>query len=156
MTAHPPGPDRSGPAGTCGGHSGLAAEARGLALAVLDRLQPALDRLRAPATDPVDPAGATADRADASAPRGGTDAETTGAGDPAAATCAGCPVCAVLALLRGERPELAARLAEQASGLLTVLRAALDEGVGAPAPAGPAPESGPAQRRVQHIPVDRR
>ena len=64
------------------------------------------------------------------------------------ASCASCPVCAVLAVLRGERPELGVRLAEQASGLLAVLRAALEE----PEPAArPAPQA----RVVQHIRVER-
>ncbi len=63
-------------------------------------------------------------------------------------SCASCPVCAVLAALRGERPELAVRLAEQASGLVTALRAAMEESAPAPEPARPA-------RTVQHIRVDR-
>jgi hypothetical protein len=42
-------------------------------------------------------------------------------------SCASCPVCALLALLRGERPELAVRLAEHAAGLLTVLRTLVEE-----------------------------
>ncbi|QGK69426.1 hypothetical protein GIY23_07715 [Allosaccharopolyspora coralli] len=37
-------------------------------------------------------------------------------------SCGWCPVCAVLAIMRGERPELTARLVEQLAGLLTVLR----------------------------------
>jgi hypothetical protein len=63
-------------------------------------------------------------------------------------------VCAVLAVLRGERPELAARLAEQAGGLVAVLRAALEEGAGA---APPAADTGPAtsRPRVQRITVAR-
>ena len=65
--------------------------------------------------------------------------------------CASCPVCAVLALVRGERPELAARLAEQASALLDALAAALEEPA-APGASEPAPA--PA-RRVQRIPVER-
>ncbi|MEJ2889032.1 hypothetical protein [Actinomycetospora aeridis] len=36
--------------------------------------------------------------------------------------CAWCPICALVAALRGEQPELTARLAEQASGLMTLLR----------------------------------
>ena len=63
-------------------------------------------------------------------------------------SCANCPVCAVLAALRGERPELAVRLAEQASGLVTALRAACEEGERPPEPARPA-------RVVQHIRVER-
>ncbi|MCD2190123.1 hypothetical protein [Actinomycetospora soli] len=36
--------------------------------------------------------------------------------------CTWCPVCALVAALRGEQPELTATLAEQASGLLVLLR----------------------------------
>ncbi|HEX4226263.1 MAG TPA: hypothetical protein VHZ97_28130, partial [Pseudonocardiaceae bacterium] len=43
------------------------------------------------------------------------------------ATCGWCPLCAGIAVLRGERPELAVRAAEHASGLLAVLRASLAE-----------------------------
>jgi hypothetical protein len=71
-----------------------------------------------------------------------------------AATCANCPVCAVLAALRGERPELAVRLAEQASGLLAVLRTALEEGDPGPHPEPAAPPPPPA-RPVQRIHVER-
>ncbi|GAA2895640.1 hypothetical protein GCM10010472_62790 [Pseudonocardia halophobica] len=54
------------------------------------------------------------------------DAARTGEGGTPS-SCASCPVCALLAVLRGERPELAARLAEHAAGLLTVLRALVEE-----------------------------
>jgi hypothetical protein len=117
---------------TCGGHSGVGEELRALVLTALDRIGPVLDRIRD---------------------------EQAAPGRPSEATCAVCPVCAVLAALHGERPELAARLAEQATGLLTVLRAALEEG--APAPADPPPSRAqpspghPAARRVEHIRVDR-
>ncbi|MGD9989768.1 hypothetical protein [Pseudonocardia sp.] len=134
MTA--PGPDAAGAGAdtggaSCGGHPGVAGEARTLLAGLIDRLQPALDRYAAapPGGDP-DPAG------------------------PAA--CASCPVCAVIAVLRGERPELAAQLAEHASGLLAVLRAALAEGAGAPPP--PDPSTGadePARPTVQRITVTR-
>ena len=112
----------------CGQH-GLAAELRALALAALDRWEPALGRARAAAGTGGDPRGA-------------------------------CPVCAVIAAACGERPELAARLAEQAAELLAVLRAALQEG-GGDRPDG-ADHGGdgvhppaPPPRRVQHIPVTR-
>ncbi|OLT09964.1 hypothetical protein BJF78_29675 [Pseudonocardia sp. CNS-139] len=106
---------------TCGRHDTLGEELRALVLTALDRVGPVLDRLR------EEPA------------------------TPGRGSCAACPVCAVLAALRGERPELAVRLAEQAAGLLAVLRAALDDE--APAPADPPPPA--AARRVQHIHVDR-
>ncbi len=67
------------------------------------------------------------------------------------ATCGWCPLCAGLAVLRGDRPELAVRAAEHAAGLLAVLRSALAEPATAPPPDGqPEPE------RVQHITVRRR
>ena len=44
-----------------------------------------------------------------------------------AETCAACPLCALMAALRGERPELVQRLAEHLGGLVTLLRSALDE-----------------------------
>ncbi|MHA6795355.1 hypothetical protein ACVGVM_17850 [Pseudonocardia bannensis] len=117
-----------------GAHAGLAGELRAFAITALDRLQPALERIRAEAAEPGDPA------------------------EPSAtpASCAVCPICALIAALRGERPELATRLADQVSGLLAVLRSALDEGAGAPGP-GPAEPAGPTgpARPVQHIPVHR-
>jgi hypothetical protein len=109
----------------CGGHAGIGEELRVFALTALDRIDPVLDGLR---SDPP---------------------------DDGPETCASCPVCAVIAALRGERPELAVRLAEHATGLVAVLRAALEEGAAPPAPteAG-APERPPA-RRVQRIRVER-
>ena len=116
----------------CAGHAGWGAEARGIAVAVLDRLEPALDQIRT---------GADA----------GAGAEPT--------TCGICPVCAVLAAIRHEHPELASRAAEQAASVLAVLRAALEEGDPAAAPApdpSPPPDPPPPpSRRVQHIPVER-
>lgn len=120
----------------CGGHDGLSVELRALALGTLDRLEPALHRLR------------------------------SDAGPGSGGTCAVCPVCAVIAVLRGERPELAVRMADQAAGVVAVLRAALEEGgVAAPGPdhAAPGATGGPdpdapvrPSRRVQRIPVRRR
>jgi hypothetical protein len=113
----------------CGDHEGLDAELRALARAALDRVTPVLDRVR-------------------SAPAGEAEASTQ--------PCAVCPVCAVVAALRGERVELAVRLAEHLSGLLAVLRSALDEGSGDPEPApDPSPPSEPERRVVQRIPVAR-
>ncbi|MBN9107744.1 MAG: hypothetical protein J0I34_03085 [Pseudonocardia sp.] len=116
---------------TCGGHPGVAGEARTLLAGLIDRLQPTLDRYATAAPAAGDP-------------------------DATPVACASCPVCAVIAVLRGERPELAAQLAEHASGLLAVLRAALDEGNGAAAP--PAPPAGtdqPSRPTVQRITVTR-
>jgi hypothetical protein len=107
----------------CGAHAGVGEELRALALTALDRIDPVLDRLRS------EPA------------------------EPGPQPCAACPVCAVTAALRGERPELAVRLAEHASGFAAVLRAALEEGTPTSATA-PVAEPSPA-RRVQRIQVER-
>ncbi|MCU1661369.1 MAG: hypothetical protein QOI36_1386 [Pseudonocardiales bacterium] len=114
--------------GGCGEHAGLSAELRALALSALDRLEPVLERMR------TEPTARTAE------------------------TCTACPVCVLIAALRGEHPDLAGRLAEHATGLVAVLRAALEEGVPAsessPAPE-PEPEPAAPARQVQHIPIDR-
>jgi hypothetical protein len=109
----------------CGDHSGLSAELRAFALSALGKVEPLLDRLR------VEPSGRTPE------------------------TCANCPVCALLAALRGDQPELAGRLATHAAGLLAVLRAALEEGAPASSGGPPDPEPAEPERRVQHIPIDR-
>jgi hypothetical protein len=89
-------------------------------------------------------------------------------GDPdeakaAGSACGWCPLCAIVAVVRGERPELVARLIEQLAQLVALLRAVLadrwepDEGVHmpgfrpAPRPADPRPSP-----RVQHVTVRRR
>lgn len=119
----------SGQAGGCAGHAGLPGEVRTALLGALDRLGPALDRLRTATAEP----------------------------DAADRPCEICPICALIAVLRGERSELAVRAADHAAGLVAVLRAALDEGVGAPGAAdesAPRNESAP-MRTVQHISVHR-
>lgn len=116
-----------------GCHSELPAELRALVTAALDRIAPMIERVR-------------------------TEPATAGP-----QSCAACPVCAVIAALRGERPELAVRLAEQAAGVLAVLRAALDEGTPTPTPGPAPPPDAPARRAgvtpggrtVQHIHVER-
>ncbi|KAA2256548.1 hypothetical protein F0L68_26300 [Solihabitans fulvus] len=121
---------------------GLTEELRLLLTAVADRAQPWLQRV-ATAAEP---------------------SESGESGQHDARTCGWCPLCAGMALLRGERPELAAKAAEHAVGLLTVLRAALREPAreprspqadGAPAeePATAAQQDSP---RVQRIEVRRR
>jgi hypothetical protein len=69
-------------------------------------------------------------------------------------TCGWCPLCNGVALLRGDRSELAAKAAEHLAGLVAVLRAALAE------PAAPVAEEKPPasaeEPRVQHIQVVRR
>ncbi|MDQ0380062.1 hypothetical protein [Amycolatopsis thermophila] len=85
---------------------------------------------------------------------GGTEATGEGAG----ADCGWCPLCAVVAVVRGEKPEFVARVLEQAAQVIALLRAVLadrwdpQEGVHMPGfqpPPRPRPESG----RVQRIPV---
>jgi hypothetical protein len=118
----------------------LAEEMRLLLDALAERAQPLLNRLAA--------------------------APTGEQGEHNPATCGWCPLCAGIAVLRGDRPELAVRAAEHASGLLAVLRDALAQRPQA-APEGPADESAPpapatppadepANDRVQHIQVRRR
>jgi len=132
----------------CPGHADLAEDVRHYAVKALSLLEPLVERLR------EQPAGA--DR-------------------PEPASCATCPVCAVITVLRGGRSELAVRLADRAAELLDVLRAALSEGAGATTAGGAAPAVRPARpacapmaatngsrrfrpdrdARVQHIDVSR-
>ncbi|MGW4488097.1 hypothetical protein ACWEOE_30150 [Amycolatopsis sp. NPDC004368] len=98
--------------------------------------------------------------------------EAAGAPDASEGSgCGWCPLCAIVAVVRGERPEFAARLLEQAAQLVALLRAVLadrwepDEGVHMPGfrpaprpaagPTGPADDPG-AVTRVQHIAVRKR
>jgi hypothetical protein len=106
-------------AGGCAGHGSLAEELRTYAGGALDALEPLVERIR---QQPV-----------------GTE--------PEPASCAVCPVCALITVLRGGRSELAVRLAEQAAELLRVLRTAMEEGMGAEPAAQPAaePPPGPGQ-----------
>ena len=56
-------------------------------------------------------------------------------------TCTGCPVCKLLAVIRGERPEVTAAFVDAASTVVSALRSLLAE----PGPDGPYPPSdGPA------------
>jgi hypothetical protein len=89
----------------CAGHENLADELREYAGGALNLLEPLVDRIREQVPDESAP-------------------------EPV--VCASCPVCALITVLRGGRSELAVRLAEHAAGLLAVLRAALEEGIGAP------------------------
>lgn len=78
---------------------------------------------------------------------------------PAAAgdACGWCPVCALVAAVRGESTELGRRLAGQGSGVLAAVRMLLDEhgdGTHAAAHAGAAPAAA-APVQVQRIPVRR-
>jgi hypothetical protein len=117
----------------CPGHANLADDLRDYAGGALDLLEPLVDRIREQVPDGAEP-------------------------EPA--SCAVCPVCALITVLRGGRSELAVRLAEHAAGLLAVLRAALEEGggsLGAPPqrPAGDrfAPGRPTADRPAEHDPT---
>jgi hypothetical protein len=78
--------------------------------------------------------------------------------------CGWCPLCAIVAVVRGERPELVARVVEQLAQLVALLRAVLadrwepEQGVHMPgfrpAPRPPADATVPV--RVQHIAVRKR
>jgi hypothetical protein len=77
--------------------------------------------------------------------------------------CGWCPLCAIVAVVRGERPELVARVVEQLAQLVALLRAVLadrwepEQGVHMPGfrPA-PRPADPREPPRVQHITVRRR
>ncbi|HEX7661071.1 MAG TPA: hypothetical protein VF444_16500 [Pseudonocardiaceae bacterium] len=131
----------------------LAEEARLLLDAVAERLQPWLERMVSEHRE-----------------------HEAAVGRPI--TCEWCPFCAGIAVLRGERPELAVRAAEHAAGLLAILRVMLTEPGATPGrstataapgasgdpdgtdrtdgsddrPGEPAPSESP---RVQRIPVRR-
>ena len=76
-------------------------------------------------------------------------------GDPATAhiatgapECTWCPICQLIAILRGDRPEISEKVAEAGASLVAALRAVLD--AAAAGPPGPAAET----HRVQHINLD--
>jgi hypothetical protein len=99
-------------------------ELRALADALLDRVEPWL--------------------------RAGAEPVEGPAGD---ASCGWCPLCALAATLRGERPELSRRLAEQGVGWLSAVRALLDAHDESCATTPPGPEEPVSASRVQRIPV---
>lgn len=70
-------------------------------------------------------------------------------------SCGWCPVCAVLAIMRGERPELTARLVEQLAGLLTVLRQFAAEHTREAEPSAPSQDEEPQRPDVQPISLQR-
>jgi len=127
----------------------LAEEIRLLVDLVVERAAPWLDGIVA--------AGHGPERATGDQPRHPD-------GNPAG--CGWCPLCALVAIARGERPEIAARILDQAAQLIALLRAVLadrwepQEGVHMPGyqpPPRAEPDVGrPTSPRVQHIPVRRR
>lgn len=79
--------------------------------------------------------------------------------------CCVCPLCTVIVLLRGERPELTGRLAESLAGFVTAGQGLLEtlstvtaearDGAAAPSGAASAPTSGNDHGpRVQQVPLD--
>lgn len=98
-----------------------------------------------------------------------SDPDRDQVGEPA---CDWCPLCAVVALAHGRRPEFAVRVFDEAARVVALLRAVLadrwqpDDGVHMPGFRPSAPENGtdtarrgdaePTGGRVQHIPVRRR
>jgi hypothetical protein len=97
---------------------------------------------------------------DAVAERAGPWLDRVSASAPAGSSCR-CPACAVVALVRGEPNELAARSLDRAADLVALLRAVLADRwqPGAPHMPGftPPPRSAPGARpRVQRIPVRRK
>lgn len=98
---------------------------------------------------------------------------TEGSGEPRAAACEWCPLCAVIAVARGQRPDFAVRLFEQAAQVVALLRAVLadrwepGEGLHMPgfrpseadaehAQTRHSPTRPASSPRVQHITVRRR
>lgn len=124
--------DRSARPGDCPTHGGLSEELEALATLLAERLESWSERVRQD-----EPAAGTTE---------------------SGASRARCPICCVLDLLRGQRPELAARLTEHGVGLLAAAREALN-----PPDAGgqyrqPGPEPGPSSgpdKPVQQVPVRR-
>ncbi|MGH3628378.1 MAG: hypothetical protein ACRDRL_13190 [Sciscionella sp.] len=114
-------------------HRGLAEELRALLDVLIDRSEPLLDRMAGnPAADGIPP------------------------------TCDWCPLCAALAVLRGDRSELAVRGGEHAAGLLAQLRMAIAEEHPAGHRRHPTERAGSAAAsreggtgRVQHIAIRR-
>jgi hypothetical protein len=128
-------------AGVSESHSDIPPELRQLAQSILDRLDPAVRLAAARATS----------------------------GDEGGCQQVWCPVCALAALVAGERHPLLTVIAEHSVALLAIVRAVVDaidtgdgDGPGHPEPptdpSGPkGPESGgpqpPGPGRYQHIPV---
>ncbi|MPZ67080.1 MAG: hypothetical protein GEU83_16765 [Pseudonocardiaceae bacterium] len=120
----------------CDAHGDIPTELRALAELLAEALEPWAQRLR--------------------------DAADEREGQPGTAvprTCTWCPVCAVVGLLRDQRPELAARLAEHGVGLLTALRELLAEHTASAgdrdAATGANGSGGGGRSGAQHVPVRR-
>lgn len=122
-------------------HAALMAELRALALAALDRLEPIIER-----------AAQTAESADPNS----TPAEEAG---ERPVGCSWCPVCALVALVRGEQHDLVTLVSSQIAALLALVRALLAEhddhggpdggGPGGPPQAAPNRAFVPIQVRIE-------
>ena len=71
-------------------------------------------------------------------------------GDPHT-DCQWCPLCQFAAVLRGERPEVNAKLAEAGNAIVGVLRSVLEPGAPGAHRHAPPREGGADAPRVQHI-----
>lgn len=91
---------------------------------------------------------------------GGSDRQDSAPGG--SASCGWCPICAIAALVRGDRPELTERLADQLAGLVELLRDSLAEHEHGHERTAPDPRTGAHDRaepaaapKVQRIDVRR-
>jgi len=147
----------TGAAAGCAEHGELGEEFRLLALALLDRFEPrarsVLAGLRVEAAEAAEAAAAEAVAAEATAGEATAGEATAGGATAGSATasqpvaCQWCPVCSVIAVVRGDRPELGGRLAEQAGALLTTLRAVLEQPPNAPLADAQAADEQPADKQ---------
>ncbi|HEY3262363.1 MAG TPA: hypothetical protein VGJ95_19205 [Pseudonocardiaceae bacterium] len=110
----------------CLGRGEVGEDLRLIALALLDRFEPGARSVLAGLRVEADAAASD--------------------GQQRPSACQWCPLCSLIALVRGEAPELGGRIAEQATALLTTLRALLEQ------PRTPSAEP-PRQPRVQQIEV---
>jgi hypothetical protein len=140
VTGPAPGGIGGAPAGSASAVGPLAVEAALLLDAVTDRLTalkpPVPQDVPPPAAETPGPAGTSADGRPP-----GPDGRCPECGSVPGASCAACPLCRFLAVLRGERPETTARLVDGALLIVRTLRSMIPE-PGQPAPPGP-PGSGP-------------
>ncbi|MGB3445014.1 MAG: hypothetical protein WBA97_40280 [Actinophytocola sp.] len=97
--------------------------------------------------------------ADAVADRAGPWLDRVAADGSGGATCAWCPLCAAVSVVRGDPNELAARGLDAAADLVALLRAVLadrwEPGVSHMPGFTPSSHSSSTSVKVQHIPVRR-
>ena len=70
-------------------------------------------------------------------------AEASSAGTTSGADCAWCPLCSAAAVVRGERPEVSAALADVLTAAATALRNFAESAPSSRSDVPPAPEDGP-------------